>query len=148
MGRWPALYRPSSGSVTGWMMQIKDNINAILNGITPNLMSLKGWALALLSGGGGLGCFGLTDTQIKCSDREHNKVIRECDMSVRGGWRDELSLSVRAHPLAYPWCPINHRGKTGQHGRFRQIFMQVEDKSIHSSFPVHHMFVNLLPAEE
>lgn len=128
MGKWPALYRPSSGCVTGWMMQIEDNISAILNGITPNVMSLKGWVLALLSGGGGVGCSGLTDTQIKCSDREHNKVIRECDMSVRGGWRDELSLSVRAHPLPYPWCPIHHRGKTGQRGHFRQIFIQVEDK--------------------
>lgn len=66
-------------------MQMGDNINAILNGITSNLMSLNGWVLALPSGGAGLGCSGLTDTQIKCSDREHNKVIRECDMSVRGG---------------------------------------------------------------
>lgn len=51
MGKWPALYRPSSACVTGWMMQIEDNISAMLNGITPNLMSLKGWVLALLSGG-------------------------------------------------------------------------------------------------
>lgn len=29
----------------------------------------------------------VTDTQIKCSDSEHNKVIRECDMSVRGWGR-------------------------------------------------------------
>lgn len=31
------------------------------------------------------GRLAVTDTQIKCSDSEHNKVIRECDMSVRGG---------------------------------------------------------------
>lgn len=84
------------------MMQIEDNISATLNGITPNVMSLKGWALALLSGGAGVGRSDLTDAQIKCSDSKHNKVIRECDMSVAGGWRDGLSLSVRAHPLPYP----------------------------------------------
>lgn len=102
MGKWPALYRPSSGCVTGWMMQIEDNISAILNGITPNLMSLKGWVLALLSGGGGVGCSGLTDTQIKCSDREHNKVIRECDMSVRG---DE---GMNCHSLSEPILSLIH----------------------------------------
>lgn len=90
-------------------MQIEDNISATLNGITPNVMSLKGWVLAPLSEGAGVGRSSLTDTQIKCSDSEHNKVIRECDMSVRGGWgwgwgwrRDELSLSVTARPLPYP----------------------------------------------
>lgn len=89
-------------------MQIEDNISATLNSITPNVMSLKGWVLAPLSEGAGVGRSGLTDTQIKCSDSEHNKVIRECDMSVRkgvgveGGLGDELSLSVRARPLPYP----------------------------------------------
>ena len=39
----------------------------------------------MLSRGAGVGFSGLTDTQIKSGDREHNKVIRECDMSVRGG---------------------------------------------------------------
>lgn len=33
----------------GWMMQIEDNISAIVNGITPNVMSLKGWVLAAAS---------------------------------------------------------------------------------------------------
>lgn len=102
MGKWPALYRPSSGCVTGWMMQIEDNISAILNGITPNLMSLKGWVLALLSEGGGVGCSSLTDTQIKCSDREHNKVIRDCDMSVRG---DE---GMNCHSLSEPILSLIH----------------------------------------
>lgn len=84
-------------------MQIEDNISATLNGITPNVMSLKGWVLALLSGGAGVGRSDLTDAQIECSDSKHNKVIRECDMSVTGvgGWGG-LSLSVRAHPLPYP----------------------------------------------
>lgn len=31
------------------MMQIEDNISAIVNGITPNVMSLKGWVLAAAS---------------------------------------------------------------------------------------------------
>ena len=51
---------------------------------------------------GGPGSPRLTDTQIKRSDRKHNKVIRGCDMSVKEGQEDELSLSVRAHPLPYP----------------------------------------------
>lgn len=89
------------------MMQIEDNISAILNGITPNLMSLKGWVLALLSGGAGVGCSGLTDTQIKCSDREHNKVIRECDMSVRGreGGGGE---GMNCHSLSQPILSLIH----------------------------------------
>lgn len=69
------------------MMQIEDNISAAVNGITPDVLSLKGWG----GGWGGIshrrvwsGC-ALTDTQIKCADREHNKVIRGCDMSVWGG---------------------------------------------------------------
>lgn len=90
-------------------MQIEDNIRATLNGITPNVMSLKGWVLALLSGGAGVGCSDLTDAQIKCSDSKHNKVIRECDMSVGGvkGWIVTLCqspsspLSVMSH--APPW---------------------------------------------
>lgn len=83
-------------------MQIEDNISAILNGITPNLMSLKGWVLVLLSRGGGVGCFSLTDTQIKCSDREHNKVIRECDMSVRG------YEGMNCHSLSEPILSLIH----------------------------------------
>lgn len=90
-------------------MQIEDNIRATLNGITPNVMSLKGWVLALLSGGAGVGCSDLTDAQIKCSDSKHNKVIRECDMSVGGvkGWIVTLCqspsspLSVMSHTP--PW---------------------------------------------
>lgn len=57
----------------------------------------------MLSGGGGVGCCSLTDTQIKCSDREHNKVIRECDMSVRGG--DE---GMNCHSLSEPILSLIH----------------------------------------
>lgn len=147
MGKWPALYRPSCGRVTGWMMQIADNISPILNGITPNLMSLKWWVLALLSGGGGVGRSGLTDTQIKCSDREHNKVIRECDMSVRG---DE---GMNCHSLSEPILSLIHDVPYTTVGKqdspaLRQIFIQVEDKYTHSSFPVHCTFANVLPEEK
>lgn len=89
-------------------MQIEDNISAMLNGITPNLMSLKGWVLALLSRGAGVGCSSLTDTQIKCSDREHNKVIRECDMSVRWGGGGGGDEGMNCHSLSEPILSLIH----------------------------------------
>lgn len=122
-------------------MQIEDNISSTLNGITPNVMSLKGWVLALLSGGGGLGCFDLTDTQIKCSDSKHNKVISECDMSVRG---DE---GMNCHSLSEPILCLIHDVPYTTVGKqdSRQTFIQVVDKYTHSAF----LFIgSLLPEEE
>lgn len=83
------------------MMQIEDNISGGHSGewhYSKCNVIKRGRALALslllpvLPFAGRLevavaGRRAVTDTQIKCSDSEHNKVIRECDMSVRGwGW--------------------------------------------------------------
>lgn len=102
-------------------MQIEDNISAILNGITPNVMSLKGWVLALLSRGGGVGCFGLTDTKIKCSDSEHNKVIRECDMSVRGD--EGMNCHSLSEPILFlirdvPYTTVGKQDSTSASGKY------------------------------
>lgn len=112
-------------------MQIEDNISATLNGITPNVMPLRRWVLALPSGGAGVGRSDLTDAQIKRSDSKHNKVIRECDMSVRrGGGVDCHSLSEPILSLIRD-VPYTTVGK--QDGR--QIFIRLVDKCTHSSSP-------------
>ena len=59
------------------------------------LARCRGAALAT-----GAGSPRLTDTQIKCSDRKHNKVIRGCDMSVKEDRRMNChSLSEPIHCL-------------------------------------------------
>lgn len=76
-----------------------------------------------------MGCSDLTDAQIKCSDSKHNKVIRECDMSVGGGGGvDCHSLSGLILSLIRD-VPCTTVGKQGG----RQIFIQLVDKCTHSS---------------
>lgn len=111
----------------------------MLNGITPNVMSLKGWVLAPPSEGAGVGRSSLTDTQIKCSDSEHNKVIRECDMSVRGvggGGGEGMNCHSLSEPVLSLIRDVPHTTVGKQDTR--QIFIQVVDKCIHSSSPARH----------
>lgn len=69
----------------------------------------------------------MTDTQIKCSDSEHNKVIRECDMSVRG---DE---GMNCHSLSEPILflirdvPYTTVGKQDRAGRPTNIYSGIEE---------------------
>lgn len=107
---------PSSGCVTGWMMQIEDNISATLNGITPNVMSLKGWVLAPLSevlvwaapAWLTRRLSAVTASTIKSSENVTCQ-LGGVGVGVAKGWIVTLCQSPSS---PYPWCPTHHRGKT------------------------------------